>query len=53
MSDPTDDLESDHGHRDIAELAYSLWVDRGEVEGLPDEDWFRAEQELAGKMPLL
>jgi hypothetical protein len=47
------DLEPDYKHQDIAELAYSLWIDRGESEGSPDEDWFRAEEELAGKMPLL
>ena len=49
----TADLESDYGHQDIAELAYSLWIDRGEIEGSPDEDWFQAEEKLAGNVPLL
>ena len=31
----------------IAALAYQLWQDRGCPEGTPDEDWFRAERELA------
>jgi hypothetical protein len=33
----------------IASLAYSLWQERGCPEGNPDEDWFRAEQEIRGK----
>jgi Protein of unknown function (DUF2934) len=35
--------EPDH----IAGLAYSLWESRGRPIGSPEEDWFRAEQELA------
>lgn len=31
---------------DIALLAYRLWDERGRPMGSPDEDWFRAEQEL-------
>ena len=34
---------------DIARLAYSLWEARGRQEGLPEEDWLRAERELIGK----
>jgi hypothetical protein len=34
---------------DIARLAYSLWEARGCQDGSPEEDWFRAEQELIGK----
>jgi hypothetical protein len=33
----------------IATLAYRFWVERGCPEGCPEEDWFRAEQELAAK----
>jgi Protein of unknown function (DUF2934) len=33
---------------DIARLAYSYWEARGYQGGSPDEDWLRAEQELAG-----
>jgi hypothetical protein len=32
----------------IASLAYQLWQQRGCPEGSPEEDWFRAEQELTG-----
>jgi hypothetical protein len=32
----------------IAALAYSLWQARGCPDGTPDEDWFRAEREIAG-----
>jgi len=30
----------------IARLAYSYWEARGYAPGSPEEDWFRAEQEL-------
>lgn len=30
---------------DIARLAYRFWEQRGRVEGSPEEDWLRAEQE--------
>jgi hypothetical protein len=29
-----------------AALAYALWIQRGCPFGSPDEDWFRAEEEL-------
>jgi Protein of unknown function (DUF2934) len=31
---------------DIATRAYFYWQERGSPEGSPDEDWFRAENEL-------
>ena len=34
------------GHEDIAALAHALWLARGCPEGSPEEDWFRATQEL-------
>jgi hypothetical protein len=33
----------------IAELAYSYWVDRGYQGGSPEEDWLRAERELLSR----
>ena len=33
-------------HQDIARLAYSYWEARGCNGGSPEEDWFRAENEL-------
>ena len=30
----------------VAARAYQLWIQRGCPDGSPDEDWFRAEQEL-------
>ena len=32
---------------EVAQLAYSYWQTRGCPEGSPDEDWFRAEGQLA------
>jgi hypothetical protein len=34
------------GHNEIAALAHELWQARGCPEGSPDEDWFRAAEEL-------
>ena len=36
-------------HAEIAALAYSYWEARGYQGGSPEEDWFRAEQELRGQ----
>ena len=36
-------------HEQIAALAYSYWEARGYQGGSPEEDWLRAEQELATK----
>lgn len=37
-------------YEDIALLAYTLWQERGCPEGSSEEDWFRAEQELSGRL---
>jgi hypothetical protein len=37
------------GHNDIVALAQKLWVARGRPEGSPDEDWFRAVEELRSR----
>jgi hypothetical protein len=34
------------GHAEIAALAYKLWQARGCPDGSPEEDWFRAAEEL-------
>jgi hypothetical protein len=33
----------------IALLAYSYWEQRGRPGGSPEEDWYRAEQEILGQ----
>ncbi len=33
-------------HEQIATLAYQFWQARGCPQGSPEEDWFRAEEEL-------
>jgi hypothetical protein len=37
------------GHAEIAARAHQLWQDRGCPEGSPDEDWFRATEELRSR----
>jgi hypothetical protein len=34
---------------EIARLAHSYWESRGGQGGSPEEDWFRAEQELKAR----
>ena len=36
-------------HDEIARLAHRFWAERGQQHGSPEQDWFRAEQELLGK----
>lgn len=33
-------------HAEIAELAYAYWEARGQHDGSPWDDWFRAEREI-------
>jgi hypothetical protein len=49
LEKPTDNPETIPHHDQIAALAYSLWMERGCPEGTPEEDWFRAAEELKGK----
>jgi hypothetical protein len=37
------------GHREIAELAHELWEARGCPDGSPEEDWFRATEQLLAR----
>src|SRR5262245_51146641 len=36
-------------YQEIASLAYSYWIARGQQGGSPEEDWLRAERELSVK----
>jgi hypothetical protein len=42
-------LENVAVREQIAALAYTLWQQRGCPDDSPDEDWFRAEQELLSR----
>jgi len=35
----------------IAELAHQLWCERGREDGHADEDWIRAQKQLADRHP--
>jgi hypothetical protein len=37
---------TDPQHGEIARLAYQNWQQRGRPIGTPEEDWFRAEEEI-------
>jgi hypothetical protein len=37
------------GHEDIAVLAHALWQARGCPEGSPEDDWYRAAQDLRAR----
>jgi hypothetical protein len=40
------------GHAEIAALAHELWQARGCPEGSPEEDWFRAAEQLRSRLPV-
>jgi Protein of unknown function (DUF2934) len=42
--------EARKAYEDVALLAYALWQERGCPEGSSGEDWFRAEEELSGRL---
>ncbi len=42
----TESPESHVSQEEIAMLAHNLWQARGCPEGSPEEDWYRAEEEL-------
>ena len=47
---PTPDPEVINSHQEkVARLAYTYWEQRGCQGGSPEEDWFRAEQEILGQ----
>lgn len=39
------------GYHEISALARQLWIDRGCPEGSPEEDWYRAEEQLHSRFP--
>jgi hypothetical protein len=44
---PYDSSEAEPAHEDIAQLAYSYWLEREDSgAGSPEEDWLRAERDL-------
>ena len=43
---PAEDAANRSLNEQIAALAHALWYDRGCPEGSPEEDWFKAEQEI-------
>lgn len=44
--DAVDQREAPDFHEQVANLAYALWQERGCPDGSPQEDWFRAEEQL-------
>jgi hypothetical protein len=40
-------LVDDLDPAEVAELSHQLWIERGCPIGSPEQDWFRAEEELS------
>jgi len=49
MSDDSTHQTENPSREEIATRAYLLWEARGCPSGSPEEDWFRAEQEIRGQ----
>ena len=50
-TNPTaESLTAAEEHKEIARLAYSYWQARGCPVGSPEDDWYRAENELRQPM---
>jgi hypothetical protein len=47
--DPEATTQVQPNKEEIARLAYQYWLDRGSPDGTPDEDWFRAEEEVRSR----
>jgi hypothetical protein len=41
-----EEISKPENQQHVAILAYKFWQTRGCPEGTPEEDWFRAEQEI-------
>ena len=42
-------MEKDLDQEQTARLAYQFWLERGCPVGSPEQDWFRAEDELRAR----
>jgi hypothetical protein len=47
-----EDTSEPKNRKQIAALAYKFWQARGCPDGTPEEDWFRAEREIAKSIGL-
>jgi hypothetical protein len=47
-TDVAENVQGDQ-HEEVALRAYRLWQQRGSPVGSPEEDWFRAEQEISSE----
>ena len=45
-AEPLPKPQSPPTHDEIAHLAHSYWLERGDEPGSPEEDWLRAERDL-------
>lgn len=49
--DKQNNSERSPSHEEIADLAHQLWHERGGGDGHAEEDWIRAEKQLANRTP--
>ncbi len=47
------EISEPQNQHEVATLAYKFWQARGCPDGTPEEDWFRAEQEIATSKNML
>jgi hypothetical protein len=45
-------MRNERDHEDTERLAYRFWLERGCPIGSPEDDWFRAEDELRHEVSL-
>jgi len=43
-------MSGNRTHESVRQLAYQLWQQRGGAGGSPEDDWYQAEQMLAGDL---
>jgi Protein of unknown function (DUF2934) len=48
-----EEISEPENQHEIAALAYKFWQARGCPDGTPEEDWFRAEKEIAASKKML
>ena len=46
---PIPEFDADAHRKEIAQVAYRIWLERADHPGSPEEDWLKAESEIRAK----